>query len=207
MFRKIQEALGEHEKEYPHHKEVNDMATEDLHSLGVIRPAKPFSVNVGHALDGHHRNVNGIRRNFDHKLQEEEKDAIDEEFTDLGELSAMIHDPEYIDDIVNHNPSENHKTARDVMNHYLDKHGRDSYRHLEQELLEPLFQNLQDRIREEGIIDHILAPKMVHETKHHPMNYAKLFKALLLDPVHEGHTKRNWEKNLPKILERRLQYG
>ena len=204
MHRKIQETLNAHEKEFPENRELNDLSVKDIISLDQIRPSKPLSMHAAYGLDGHHHNRSTYGGNYDHLLKEEEKDAIDSEMLEASELAAMIHDPEFIDDLTNHRPSENQKVAREILHHYLDTHGPvESQKHLEQELIDPLFDNLRDRLTEESIIDLLLSKKMTYSTPHSPKNYARMIKTLLIDPVYEGHKKKNWEKNLVKIFNTR----
>jgi len=204
MHKKIQKTLNEHEREFPGNRELNDLSVKDILSLDKIRPSKPLSMHAAYGLDGHHHNRPVYGGNYDHLLRDEEKDAIDKEVVEASELAAMIHDPEFIDDLTNHKPSKNQKISREILHHYLDTHGPiESQKHLEKELIDPLFENLRDRLKEEGIIDMLLSEKMSYSTPHSPKDYARMIKSMLLDPVYEGHKKKNWEKNLLKIFNTR----
>jgi len=203
MHTKIKELLNAHEKDFPESRELNDLSMEDLLSLGKMRPSKPLAMNTSYVLDGHHHNRSSHGKNYDHLLRNEEKDAIDEEVIDLSELAAMIHDPEFIDDMTNHKPSENHQVAQEILHHYLDAHGAvDAHPHLEKELLDPLFNHLRDRLSEEGLIE-LLSEKMTHKTPHHPKDHSRMLKALILDTVYDGHQKENWKKSLLNIFNKR----
>lgn len=203
MHKKIREMMNGHEKENPHHREINDLAIEDLKSLGEISPAKPFALHIGYTLDGHHKNWEHYGKNYDHGMSPDEKKLVDKEVFDLSEMGAMLHDPEYIADDSHDDPSDNHKTAKEVLSHYLEKHGpHESHKHLQEELYRPLLSALMDRsIDEESILHEILSPRMVNGSGHSKEDYSSILKAFLLWPVIEGHMKGHWKKKLPMIFE------
>jgi hypothetical protein len=205
VHKKVQEMMNAYEKAHPHHRNLNDLAIEDLHSLGDLSPAKPFAMHVGYTLDGHHKNREHYGKNYDHGLPTEEKKIIDKELFDLAELGAMLHDPEYIADDSHETTTENHRTAKDVLEHFMKNDGQDdAHGGLMEALYRPLLHALLDRsIEKEGILHDLLAPTMVKDTEHSKEAYSDLLKALLLWPVIEGHRKGNWKKKLPKIFEDR----
>lgn len=203
VHKKIREMMNAHEKDNPHHREINDLAIEDLKSLGEISPAKPFALHIGYTLDGHHKNREHYGRNYDHGMSPDEKKLIDKEVFDLSEMGAMLHDPEYIADDSHDQPSDNHKTAKEVLSHYMEKHGpHESHKHLIEELYRPILSALMDRsIDEESILHELLSPRMVNGSGHSKKQYSSILKAFLLWPVIEGHMKGHWKKKLPMIFE------
>ncbi len=203
MHKKVREMMNSHEKANPHHRKLNDLAIEDLKSLGVVSPAKPFAMHVGYSLDGHHQNRDHYGKNYDHGLQGEEKKLIDKEVFDLAEIGAMLHDPEYITDDSHDTLTDNHKTAKDVLAHHMTKHGPDeAHGPLIEELYRPLLHALLDRsIDKEGILHDLLSPTMVKDTKHSKEDYSDILKAFLMWPVIDGHRQGHWKKKLPKIFE------
>ena len=202
MHKRVREMMNSHEKANPHHRKMNDLAIEDLRSLGEISPAKPFAMHVGYSLDGHHQNRDHYGKNYDHGLHPEHKKLIDKEVFDLSELGAMLHDPEYIADDSHRMPTENHKMAKDILAHYMTKHGpQEAHGHLMEELYRPLLHALLDRsIDKESILHEILSPAMIQGTKHSQEDYSDILKAFLLWPAIEGHMKGHWKGKLPKIF-------
>jgi hypothetical protein len=160
-------------------------------------------MHVGYSLDGHHNNREHYGKNYDHGLSPEHKKLIDKEVFDLSELGAMLHDPEYIADDSHHMPTENHKMAKDILAHYMTKHGpQEAHGYLMEELYRPLLHALLDRsIDKESILHEILSPAMIKETKHSKEDYSDILKAFLLWPAIEGHMKGHWKNKLPKIFE------
>ncbi len=203
MHNRVKEMMNSHEKSNPHHRKLNDLAIEDLKSLGEISPAKPFAMHVGYTLDGHHKNRDHYGENYDHGIPPEEKKLVDKEIFDLSELGAMLHDPEYITDDSHDTLTDNHKMAKDVFAHYMTKHGpHESHSHLMDELYKPLLHALLDRsIDEESILHDLLSPSMVKGTKHSKKDYSDILKAFLMWPIIDGHRQGHWKKKLPKIFE------
>lgn len=202
MFRKVKEAMNAHESAYPDQRELNDLAIEDLKSLGEISPARPLALHVGYLLDGHHKNRGRYGKNYDYRLLPEEKKAVDQEVSDLSELALMLQDPEYIMDDSHQRPSENQRLAQEVLKHFMMKHGpHESQAHLERELYGPLINSLVDRMQDqESILELLLSPQMVKESEHAPDDYASMLKAQFLFPAHKGKSAGHWEKNIPKIF-------
>jgi len=202
MFRKVKEAMNAHESAYPDQRELNDLAIEDLKSLGEVSPARPLALHVGYLLDGHHKNRGRYGRNYDYRLLPEEKKAVDQEVSDLSELALMLQDPEYIMDDSHQRPSDNQRIAQEVLKHFITKHGpQESQPHLERELYGPLINALVDRIQDqESVLELLLAPHMVKESEHSPDDYSSMLKAQFLFPAHKGRSERHWEKNIPKIF-------
>lgn len=203
MHKKVREMMNSHENDNPHHRELNDLAIEDLKSLGEISPAKPFALHVGYTLDGHHKNRGRYNKNYDHGISPEDKKLIDKEVFDISELGAMLHDPEYIADDSHDMPTDNHKMAMEVLAHYMIKHGpHESHGHLMEELYRPLMNALMDRtIDEESILHALLSPEMVKESEHSKEDYSDILKAFLMWPAIDGHRKGHWKNKLPKIFE------
>ena len=203
MHKKVREMMNSHENENPHHRKLNDLAIEDMKSLGELSPAKPLAMHVGYTLDGHHNNRDHYGKNYDHELPPEEKKLIDKEVFDIAELGAMLHDPEYITDDSHGHLTDNHKTAKDVLEHHMTKHGpHEAHGHLMEELYRPLLNALLDRsIDEKSILHELLSPSMVKGTKHSKEAYSDILKAFLMWPVIDGHRRKHWKKKLPKIFE------
>jgi len=202
MFRKVREAMNAHEKNYPDQRELNDLAIEDMKSLGEVSPAKPLAMHVGYLLDGHHKNRGHYGRNYDYRHLPEEKKVINEEVLDLAELALMAQDPEYIMDDSHRNPSENQKLSKEILKHFLMRHGpHESHPHLERELYGPLINYITERMQQkESVLEHLLSPNMVKESKHSPDDYSSMLKAHFLFPAYKGKSERHWEKKLPKIF-------
>lgn len=202
MIKKAKEIMNAFEKANPHHRELNDLAIEDLKSLGEVSPAKPLAIHVAYMLDGHHKNRGRYGKNYDYGLLPEDKKLVDREVTDLAELGSMLQDPDYIVEDAHGSPSESQKLAKEILNYYLEKkEAEEAYHQLEKELYRPLMENLVDRLNtQEGILDELLSPIMVKESEHLPEEYASLLKAHFLLPALKGRVEENWKSKIPKIF-------
>ena len=198
MMKKVQEIMNAFEKANPHHRELNDLAIEDLKSLGEISPAKPLAIHAAYMLDGHHKNRGRYGRNYDYGLFPEDKKLVDREVIDLAELASMLQDPDYIMDDSHQMQSENQKLAKEILTYYLEK---EAYRQLEQELYRPLIESLVDRLNtQEGILDELLSPTMIRDSEHAQEDYASLLKAYFLLPALKKRVEENWKSKLPKFF-------
>lgn len=202
MHRKVREALNNHEKENPHHREMNDQSMEDLKSLRQISPAKPLAMHVGYSLDGHNKNRDHLARNYDYRLLNDQKKLIDKEVFDLSEIASMLHDPEYITDDSHDMPTENQEVAKEILSHYLSQLGpEEAHDVLIKELYRPMANLLLERSEDdENVLNNILSEAMVQESPHSKEAYSNQLKKLLMHPVIDGFVKGNWKKKLPLIF-------
>jgi len=193
--------LDEHEKENPDHKKHQEIATEDLISLGKLYSGKPIVMHSAYQMDGNHDNKEKYRENYDHGLTDLDKREVDEEIIGLSEIVSMISDPRIVEDESDDsNLSENREIARDIMRHLKTKHhGKDYEKALEKELINPLLQMLQEHFNDKDtILEHHLSPTIVKDTEHNPKKYHDSLKRTFLTPVFDSHANGKYSKLLQK---------
>lgn len=184
------------ERNSPEHREHNDRATEDLFVGSEISPGKPFALDVGYALDRGHHNRDFYRRNYDNRFHPNDRAAYDEAFQDMAEKVAMLHDPAFILDESDYRPSEDRDMAREILHYLIEEKGvEEAEPLLLQELFHPMLKVLLDRLVEaEETID-VLSESMIADTPHKREDYAKRFKAHILNPAVQDHPHR-WKNRI-----------
>ena len=197
----IKSILSEHEENFADDGEARDIAIEDLLSLGRPSPAKPLAMHVAYSMDGHHNDRKKYRNNYDYQLTDKDKHEISEEVMGLSEIASMLSDPRIIlDQSDEDNITENRKLARDVIDHLKGKHkGKDFEKAVEKELLTPLLNMfLESNNRKGTIVEELLSPAVVKDTKHSPQDYHQSFKSTMLTPVVDSHSMGKFSKLLRK---------
>ena len=97
MKKMIEKILNNYEKHFPHHRELNDMAHNDLiDAKGELQPARGIALNSGYFLDKGTKRRPHYQKNFDEGLSNEEKDQLAGETLNLSELASMLYHPEFI---------------------------------------------------------------------------------------------------------------
>lgn len=206
----IKKVLEQHEKDHPDQKALNDIAIEDLTSLGKASISKPIAMEASYLLDGHPQQRKTYSDNFDYLLLPREKETIDDEVLDLSELSAMLHDPEYILNKAEHN-SENQELSREALLHLLERYGdTNGYQAVMNNIFQPLLSNILDKVsEEETAVKQLLSPAIVKRTPHHPKEHSKNMEMIFTMPIIDGNAKENWKASIPHMLQgvREGKYG
>ncbi|MAR66775.1 MAG: hypothetical protein CL833_05935 [Crocinitomicaceae bacterium] len=202
----IRDILNEHEENFADDSEARDIAIEDLLSLGRPSPAKPLAMHVAYSMDGHHNDRKKYRNNYDYQLTDKDKDEVSEEVMGLSEIASMLSDPRIIlDRSDENNISENRKLARDVIDHLSEKHkGKDFEKALEKDLLTPLLNMFLEHNNRKGtIVEELLSPAVVKDTRHSPQDYHQSFKSTMLVPVVDSHSMGKYSQLLRKGYEKK----
>ena len=199
MKNMIEKILNNYENYFPNHKDLNDMAHNDLiDNIGNIEPSRGLALNTGYFLDKGTKRRPQYQKNFDEGLRKEEKDQLGMESLDLSELASMLYHPEFILDRSNEEHlSENRQTARNILEHLIENYQEEAAEKVTEELISPLAEALYDEIYDDKkALNSLLPMIMTQGTEHNPEDYKELLMQHFMLPAIQGQVHDHWRKGI-----------
>lgn len=193
MKKHVEQMMNEYEGNFSDEKELNNLAIDDLESLGSLYSSKPLIMHAAYGLDGNTKRRGHYGNNYDNFLSDYEKNEIEKDIMEKAELNALIHHPHAILD-ESDDFSENRGLARDVLKHLQETYGGNiPHEVVVSTVIEPLVKKLIDQVMDKGNILHaILHPTMVKDTEHDIEHYGHLLSHMLLSGPMHHKSEKNW---------------